>query len=183
MRGQARSLSQNLQLIIDRCPRNCLYCYFIDTLFLTDSLHISLSQALGFFSTNLRHLLTQGSLKKIEVECSSQLSANAEEIDSLPNNTWSLWCPLFVVLLRTVASQEELVGQGRIASRSVLEYADVLLCHGHYQSAFASYSRATSGLMDISSDSEIQIEKPWTDLKRITLLKSLYCSVAQGNRV
>ena len=111
------------------------------------------------------------------------MSANSEEIYSLTNNTWSLWCPLFVVLLRTIASQEELVGQGRIASRSVLEYADVLLCHGHYQSAFASYSRAISGLMDISSDGEIQIEKPWTDLKRITLLKSLYCSVAQGNRV
>ena len=128
-------------------------------------------------------MLTHGILRKIEVESSSTQCVNAVEMDSSTTNSWSLWCSLFVVLLRTIASQDDLIDQGRIANRSVLEYADVLFCHGHHQSAVTSYSRAISGLMEISSDNEIQTEKPWEDVKRATLLKCLYCFVAEGNRV
>ena len=86
------------------------------------------------------------------------------------------------MLLRAIASHEDLVGRSRISARPKLECADVLLCHGYYRLAISFYSSATPGLMEGGQSVEAQPEMSWDDLKRATLLKIIYCSAAVGDR-
>ena len=139
-------------------------------------------QALELFATHLHAVLTQGTIKLQHKNLPLVLHSAA--LDGVVDMRHPSWCPLSVLLLRALASHEELIQRFRIAKRSRMECADVLLCHGHYHLASTCYSGAILRKSSVGSRGGAPATKTlWDELDRIALLKILYCAAAIKNRV
>jgi hypothetical protein len=64
---------------------------------------------------------------------SSSNSSSSSTISASSSSSYppSIWCPLWVLLLRALSVQQEAAGRHRFASRSLTLCGDVLLCHGY----------------------------------------------------